>query len=303
MATFDMYSKRNKGAPDVWVYNKITNKLKVQIFHIWNDFFNQDCFTDEYTRSIWFEIDFILRREEGKKQLSFGLASLYQTQVENYYDSLTDDEAIINVIDIVFRYIIETEKRVIKYEPYIKIRYTSNQTIEDLNTRFRENGFGFQFINSKIIRIDSLLLHNEIILPVLNLLNEKDYLNVNEEFLNAHEHYRFRRNKECLADCLKSFESTIKIICQKNNWEYKPGDTAKPLINILISKNFFSSYHESHLNALRLFLESSIPTIRNKTAGHGQGSNKIVVPDSLASYMLNITGSTIRLLVETQITY
>jgi hypothetical protein len=48
----------------------------------------------------------------------------------------------------------------------------------------------------------------------------------NEEYLKAHEHYRHRRNKECLTECLteclKAFESTMKIICLVITYLRKP---------------------------------------------------------------------------------
>ncbi len=100
---------------------------------------------------------------------------------------------------------------------------------------------------------------------------------------------------------MKAFESTMKIISSKNKFEYEENYTAKLLINVLLKNNFLPNYHESQLSAIKQLLEGSIPTIRNKNGGHGKGISKISVPDSLANYMLYITGATIRLLVETQI--
>jgi hypothetical protein len=142
------------------------------------------------------------------------------------------------------------------------------------------------------------LLHEEVIQPALNLLMDENFENANEEYLNAHTHYRDLRYKECLNECLKAFESTMKIICSKNNWQYQDKDTSKDLIKIILDNNLLPAYHTTQLTAIRTLFESSIPTIRNRNSGHGQGTTKIVVDEYLANYMLNITGATIKLLVE-----
>ena len=69
------------------------------------------------------------------------------------------------------------------------------------------------------------------------------YQNANDEYISAHEHFRHGRNKECLNDCLKAFETTMKIICSKNKWEYdKDHDTASKLIKICLEKDIFPKY-------------------------------------------------------------
>ena len=57
-------------------------------------------------------------------------------------------------------------------------------------------------------------MHKQVTVPLLNLTHHKKFKGANEEYLKAHEHYRNGRNKECLTDCLKAFESAMKIICK-----------------------------------------------------------------------------------------
>lgn len=304
MPIFKIYSKRKKGLPDVLTYDKLSDKMKNQVYHIWNDFFKQECFSKELTEYGRKYIYETICKEEGKKSLYFnGMFKELSpvVQVEKYFEELKETDKIIDVIEVTFFCIIRLEIAAKQRNKLIKITYTADKAIKELNNRFKENGVGYQFTNEQIIRIDNKLLHKETIQPTLDLLHEPEYKNANDEFLKAHEHFRFRRNQECLNECLKSFESTIKIVCHKNGWLYKETDTAKPLINLLLANNFFPNYNESQLSAVRQLLEGSIPTIRNKNSGHGQGTKKIVVADSLASYMLYISGATIRLILETQI--
>jgi hypothetical protein len=303
MGIFNTFSKSQKPLPDVFTYDLISIKLRNQIFHIWNDFFKQECFSplEESARQ---EIHNTICKEEGVKNLyppnMFNGHIDFALHVDTYFEELTDCEKTLDVIHITFVYMEQLEKLTLEHNPYLRIHYNAENAIKNLNLRFRENGVGYEYSNGKIIRIDHKLLHKETIQPTLSLLSEKKFKNANEEFLKAHEHYRHGRNKECLNECLKSFESTIKIICNENKWKYNVTDTAKPLINILAINSFLPSYNENSLNALKQLLEGTIPAVRNKNSAHGAGSTEVVVSDSLANYMLYITGATIRMLVDTQ---
>jgi hypothetical protein len=177
---------------------------------------------------------------------------------------------------------------------------TPEEAIQELNTRFFEHGIGYQYESGMLIRKDSEFIHAEIVKPVLLLLQAKEYKGANEEFLKAHEHYRHGKYKECLNECLKAFESTMKAICEKRQWTYNQNDTAKKLIEICFHNELIPSFIQSEISALRSVLESGIPTIRNRLGGHGQGAKQTIVPLHIASYTLHMTASTILLLVEAE---
>lgn len=166
-----------------------------------------------------------------------------------------------------------------------------DDAIVELNQRFNEQGIGYQFESGEIIRMDSKLVHSEIVKPALSFLHDKIYAGANDEFLRAHEHYRHKRYKECLNECLKSFESMMKAVCKKRRWKYSETDTAKTLLDICLKNGLIESFWQSHFTGLRATLESGIPTVRNKTSGHGQGTDLTTVPPSVASYVLHLTAT------------
>jgi hypothetical protein len=177
---------------------------------------------------------------------------------------------------------------------------STDAAIEELNERFRWHGIGYQYESGLIIRVDSQFLHAETVKPALALLSSEDYAGANEEFLKAFEHYRHGRTKECLNECLKAFESTMKAICAKRKWPFNKSDTAKTLIGVCFQQNLIPDLIQSHISAFRSTLESGIPTVRNKLSGHGQGATVVEVPSYYASYMLHLTATTIQLLVEAE---
>ena len=73
--------------------------------------------------------------------------------------------------------------------------------------------------------------------------------------------------KESLNDCLKAFESCLKIICQKRGWSYGEKDTATPLIEIVFEYDLIDSHMKSHFTALGSTLKSGVPTVRNRLCG------------------------------------
>lgn len=91
----------------------------------------------------------------------------------------------------------------------------------------------------------------------------------------------------------------MKTICDKKGYIYDPAkDTAQKLINILEQNNFYPSYMNSHLTNIRTTLETGLPVLRNKNAGHGQGATVVNVSDEFTEYALNLAATNIVLLVK-----
>jgi hypothetical protein len=300
MPIFDTYSKRTLGLPDIFTYDKISDKLKNQIYHIWNRFFNQNDISEENARFIRREIYSTILEEEGKKYLYYSDYSYNDPiiEVEQYFDNLQDTEKTLDVIEITFYFIARLNKFLVDQNQYLQIRYSADKAIEDLNYRFKENGVGYYFENGKIIRTDSTYTHSEITKPTLALLINTKFIGANEEYLKAHEHYRHGRNKECLTECLKAFESTMKIICTEKGWTFNPTDTANKLVQICFQNGLVPSFTQNQFSSLQNLLVSGIPPIRNKLGGHGQGQTPQKVDDEMTRYALNLTGTNIIFLVE-----
>lgn len=169
---------------------------------------------------------------------------------------------------------------------------------DELNHRFKEHGVGYEYSEDQIIRIDSQLIHSEVVKPALRLLSESGFEGAHHEFLAAHEHFRHRRYKEALNEALKAFESTIKVIADVRGWAINRGDTANKLVKACMDNGLFPSYYESHLSALSNLLVGGVPSIRNKEAGHGQGAVVKAIDPHIVAYTLHMTASAIVLFVQ-----
>ena len=148
-------------------------------------------------------------------------------------------------------------------------------------------GFGYEFVNGRLIRIDSQFIHAETVKPVLMILN--DYPEQQAEFLNAHEHYLSGDLKASIMCCTRAFEGMMKSICNSKGWEFNPKkSTATPLIYVCKENGLFSDGTGEHLHELVKTLESGLPSIRNDKAGHGN-DKAVEIPQHLAKYALHLT--------------
>jgi hypothetical protein len=304
MPVFDLFSKRQKKlrgeVPDVYVYDNIPSPLRAQIVHIVTDAVGTSQVYPDKSKRVYEELKSILCREYGIFQLpTNGYPDNAQQEVFNFFLQVTDVEKALDVIEIAFKYI----KLYIgdlnnDYNYGTRVSITPDAAVEELNDRFKEHGVGYSFDGGELIRVDSTYTHAEIVKPTIALLSNKKFSGPNDEYLRAHEHYRHGRNKECLTECLKAYESTMKTICTEKGWAYNPTDTAKNLLNVCFTNNLVPSFMQSHLTALKSVLENGIATVRNKLSGHGQGATPTDVNDEVARYGLNLTGSNIIFLIE-----
>ena len=309
MGIFDTYAKRRqakeKPVNDVYQYDKFSETFRVQVIHIWQDaiggYYQRDYWDSSYhhvpnNNDAWKLVHQILTREFGVFELADG-KNPYE-ECHNFLINSNDSEKILSLIEITFRYI---ERMASKFESYEKerlgIKQTPSDAISELNTRFFEHSFGFQYENGEIVRVDSTHSHNEIIKPALQLLHGKEFKGAEEEFRKAFDHYQHGRQKEALNESLKSFESTMKAICDIRKWEYPKNITSSGLITLLFNKGLIPTELQAHFTSLKSTLESGIPTVRNAKGGHGQGMNPITVPNYLVSYGINLAASAILLLV------
>jgi AbiJ N-terminal domain 4 len=303
MAVFDLFSKRQRAMkgnlPDIYVYDEIPESLRVQVVHIVNDALSlQTGMRDRGIEFLRFIHD-ILCREYGKFSL-VKEAEYRGTQPGDVLIFLLRTESVdeaIDAIESMFR-VIDRLCRDQGFQFQAKPKISPDEAIAELNHRFREHAVGFQFESGEIIRVDSQFIHQEAVKPALALLSAKEFQGVNEEFLRAHEHYRHSRHEECLNDCLKAFESTLKTICVLREWQHDPNATAKALLSIVYENALVPTYLQTQFTSLRSTLESGVPTIRNKLGGHGQGAQTRSVPSHFVSYQLHLTASCIVFLIE-----
>jgi len=297
MAIRDIFSKRQQRlrgeVPDVYQYSDLPRPFRAQVVHIWEDAFGTSLERGVRPKDIYKRIHDQVCREYGWFALSADAPPMdRRIGVIQFLLDTEDTEKALDLVETGFK-IIDTTCRDEDFRETARPKMGADAAIRELNTRFREHGIGYQFEAGQLVRLDATAVHEEIVRPVLRLLSGRRYAGANAEYLTAHEHYRRRRHKESLSESLKAFESVLKVICQKRGWPYQPTDPAKRLIDICFDHQLVPQYMQSQFSALRSLLESGVPTLRNKLAGHGQGAEPQSVPAHVAAYGLQLAASAI----------
>ena len=306
MAVFDLYSKRQKlirgDVSDVYTYDEIPEPLRVQIVHIWNDALGDDgdYIVNRQVGQAYAAIVDLLCREYGVFQLCTlrGNRNHYN-ELLHFFINEREVDKVVDVIEVTFK-CIDDLTRQYGYMGKSDSSSCADVAIKELNERFMESSVGFQFTDGQIVRVDSGFIHAEVVKPVLSVLNDCSYAGAQSEFLKAHEHYRCGNNKESLVECLKSFESVMKSICDKRKWSYAQNAPCKALIDICFTNGLIPLFWQQHFSALRSTMESGVPTGRNKLGGHGQGSEVVDVPRHIVAYVLHMTAACIVFLVDAE---
>ena len=310
MAVVDLYSKRKErernGVSDVYTYDTFSPSFRVQLSMMIEDLLG-DIYAvrnDRMPIAVYAAIVQTLKKEYGIRNLSSSVH--HQNAYEELHFFLSTEPEVDRCLDAVElcykRGNLNAREQVYRAIHRQDANEHVDNCIAELNTRFKEAGYGYEFVDNEIIRIDSEFLHAQAVKPAIHFLNFEGFEAARSEFFGAYDHYRHKRYKEALVDAAKSFESTFKIICTLNGWAYGPRDTSNKLIQILMDNGFMPAFNQAHLSAIQTALTSGIPTLRNNLAGHGDGPEIVEVPAEVVAYGLHLTASAIVMLAGLQAT-
>lgn len=296
---FRLFTQRNEPEKqyDVYEYDKFPEKFINQSLFIIMDFIN--LYKDNYpinSDQIWNDIYDVFIRQIGV----VGLEGYYSNdshapRIERYYRTHNGD-ALLNLIDLIFVYFDKFLRR-IPVRGHSNISQTLDNSIAELNYRFKQYGLGYEFINGELIKKTNEIIHSEIIKPALKLLHDEKFKGAEDEISLAFENYKNGQNKDAILYAQKAFESSMKTICKRKKYSYEKTDTAKKLLEILRLQNYYPEYLNKQLVLLSDLLLSGLPKMRNEEAGHGQGEEIRNVENNYVEYAIHLAATNIVFLV------
>lgn len=293
---FNLYSRRKKdsqGNPEVFIYDNFPQSFRNQFFTILNGVLKAMRERDPFfSESIPEELCKVFAQEKGLKFIS-GKPYIRANSLEalELYIDTCSNEDFLDLMDFLFGAFISNER--IQGRFYLsKNENFFQNAIDELNLRLKQHSLGYEFLNGEIIEKTNTITHEKIIKPALKLLTDEQFRGAEEEYLLAFEHFRNGNNEDAILNAIKSFESGLKTICSGMGYSYnKDKDTTKRLIEILKQNTFFPSYLDNYMNGICTTLESGASTVRNKTAGHGQGIETQTLPEAYVEYALNLVAT------------
>lgn len=305
MTIHKLYSQRKRDAEkdgsEVFVYDKIPQKIRAQIKFIWEEAIGP------YYEYFGFEGNIsennagwkCIRRAvcKSKGRLSLSSKKNPKEDCEGFLFAEQNIDEWLDLIEYTFQYISEIVPT-LGYLPGKGITQKPKVAVQELNQCFFQAGMGYQFENGQIIRVDNQMIHSEIVKPTLKFLNDPRFSGPQDEFLSAHAHFRKGEFKDANTDALNAFESTLKTVCDIKGWSYQKGARASDLLKILREKKFFPDYLDKSFDQLIATLKTGLPKVRNEEGAHGQGSKPKKTPPYIAGYALHLAAAKILLLSE-----
>lgn len=298
---YETFAYRNKlaqreGEPDVYGYDSAPEHLRHQICMIFNDGIGRFHFYQGYemqhvseANEAWETIEKICRKELYS-YLSFTTESNLRNRYMNYLMRVSTMDDFLSAIEIGCR-MLEYYRG--KDPSWRGAEQKSEESIEEINQRFTQHAVGYQFEHGQIIRMDSKLVHAEIVKPALRLLSSPMFAKADEEFLSAHRHYRERSFKDCVTAAGRSFESALKAICDTEGWIYDKGDRASELVTKVTNNGLFTHSFDKSFSAYVSMLKTGLPAVRNDAGAHGEGIAVAAVTAEIARFALNLTAANI----------
>ena len=280
---YELFSQRKKrlaisGTADVYQYVDVPPKLRVQISQLLVDAIGPQYAPSPYAMgsvphhhpSAWQFIEKTLCREIGVYSLGRG-----STECARVLEHLSkaDVDGFLDVCELCARYV---EHVIGDWSDY-KIQshgivQKPSEALDELNFRFRASGLGCQYESGNFIRADSEYTHEEIVKPALSLLSTPGFAGPQQEYTAAHRHYRAREYSQSITEAGKAFESTLKVVCEKNGWPYPKGARSSDLLKVIRQHNLWPNYLDNSFDQLLATLSSGLPKVRNEEGAHGQGS-------------------------------
>lgn len=305
---FQTFAKRkalqlSKGEPDVYIYDKASTHFRYQIclaiiegmgnFSVYNGsgMGNVPC-----ANNAWDIVDTVCRKEiesymvAASKKFQDNIAQRFLDYVSTTVD-IDDLLSAVEVVCIILDGIKDDDYGNSVRSRNAKVK--ASDALEEINGRFEQNSIGYRFENGNIIRIDSKLIHSEIVKPALLLLTAPIFSKANEDFMTAHRHYRSGEYKDAVTSANRSFESTLKAICDNENWIYNKGDRASELITKVRSNGLFSHDFDKSFDGYVAMLKSGLPALRNDVGAHGESLASPAVTLQIARFAINMTATNI----------
>ena len=245
---YEIFSKRQERiqgeTPDMYQYESIPKKLRVQVLYIWekvwetayeNDF--GELQLSELAIDAYESIEKTLREEYGVLSLDGGDdpdedGYGFYRAVRNFLLETEDADKVIDVIEISFRYIdqvIRDKFHVLDEDELDEIFGTSrrdvspdgispDEAIDQLNRRFREHSVWYQYESGQIVKVDSQDIHSEMVKPAEELPNNTQQTTNNDTVNNENKKIFIGHGRSLVWRELKDFiEGTLGLPYEEFN--------------------------------------------------------------------------------------
>ena len=162
-----------------------------------------------------------------------------------------------------------------------------------INLIFEQEKTGWILTDQHFYKLDSGFMETFVLTQTTDLLNECKYTGPLEEFQKARDFLEEGRNKEAIDHAYMAYESILKVVTGNSDGQFSE------LIRQL-PEGYFTGLPAGVAPIFRNKVFGSLPLLRNKLGGHGQGELSFIVSREYAELALHLSGSLIIFLIKRQ---
>src|SRR6267154_98573 len=192
---FQSYALRRRlesraGQPDVYTYEDIPQFLRHQIASAFGEaigtlyrYTGYEMTSVSEANEIWTDLDQICSKNIWHYAQSRAKQEDPRLRFLNFLLNEPDIDEILSSVEFGALALAYADRSREKPRPENRgARCTGKAALSEINRRFIEHAVGYQIENGEVIRIDSTLVHTEIIKPALALLSAPMFKKANEDF-------------------------------------------------------------------------------------------------------------------------
>lgn len=154
----------------------------------------------------------------------------------------------------------------------------------ELNEILEQEHFNWRFADGQFFQLDSEFVAMAVLAEADALLRAHGFAGAEDEFTKARGCLASEDYKEAIQNAGKSFESVMKTLLQREH------GNASELVRDLVKSGFFSDLPPATIPAIGEQVLMTLPTLRNRLSGHGQGSEVVSVDRSYAALAVHLAG-------------
>jgi hypothetical protein len=160
-----------------------------------------------------------------------------------------------------------------------------DRAAQDLNALLAIHESPWRFVAGEAVLIDSAYLHDEVIARTVDLLGKARGTGPMQEFQAATSALQGGDHKRAVVEAHKSVESVMKLVLDTHeHW------TFGKLLSEVVRGGQLPEYYEDFLKHFEALALGAVKARNRPGTGHGQGSDAVDVPRSLAQFAVHLAG-------------
>lgn len=156
---------------------------------------------------------------------------------------------------------------------------------KELNNIFEEETSEWRLVDGQFFKMDSDFISMQVMAESFELLKAEGYEGALDELKEAHNELMSGDFKGTIHKACNSFESVLKTLLGRES------GNASRLIREVVNTEFYSDMPKNFGRSFGEQVFNSLPFLRNRLGGHGQGDEVVEVPKYYAELALHLAGS------------